>query len=80
MPAVIALLQVPLPRGITALHWLQGQGQTQQPCIYFSPRQSSAPGTEGAAAAEAATAGAGPVAGANPLILFLHTNKDIFRP
>ena len=54
---------MPLPRGITALHWLQGQGQAEQARIYFSPRQSSAPGTQGAAAAEVATAGAGPVAG-----------------
>ena len=38
-----------------------------QPQLYFSPRQSSAPGTAGAAVAEAATAGAGAVAGAPPL-------------
>ena len=64
------LLQVPLPRGLTALHWLQGQSQDNtvtevllQPRLYFSPRQSAAPGTQGAATAEAALAGAGPVAG-----------------
>lgn len=61
-------LQVPLPRGATALQWLQGQKAAQahhllQPQVYFSPRQSSAPGTPGAAAAEAASAGAGSVAG-----------------
>ena len=63
-------LQVPLPRGTTALQWLQGQKAAPaqrllQPQVYFSPRQSSAPGTAGAAAAEAASAGAGAVAGAH---------------
>ena len=71
---------MPLPRGITALHWLQGQGQTEQARIYFSPRQSSAPGTQGAAAAEAATAGAGPVAGltsaATLTLLSFRVNAD----
>lgn len=63
-------MQVPLPRGLRALHWLQGQSHgldneqsLLHPRLYFSPRQSSAPGTAGAAAAEAALAGAGAVAG-----------------
>ncbi|DBA90082.1 TPA: hypothetical protein ACH3X1_003401 [Trebouxia sp. C0004] len=67
----VVRLEVPLPRGLTALQWLQGQPKPQsdkqsllQPQVYFSPRQSSAPGTAGAAAAEAATAGVGAVAGA----------------
>ena len=61
-------MQVPIPRGVKALQWLQGQKAAQaqqllQPQVYFSPRQSSAPGTRGGAAAESASAGAGAVAG-----------------
>jgi len=64
---------------LTALQWLRGQPKPQsdkqsllQPQVYFSPRQSSAPGTAGAAAAEAATAGVGAVAG---MPLPLHHTK-----
>jgi hypothetical protein len=50
---------------------LQGQGQQTgralhaklAPQVYFSPRRSSAPDTDGGRAAEAAAAGAGAVAG-----------------
>ena len=79
----VHVLQVPLPRGLTALHWLQGQshnnvgtGSLLQPKLYFSPRQSAAPGTEGAAAAEAALAGAGPVAGLALLIYHVQLLKE----
>jgi hypothetical protein len=59
-------LQVPLPRSTEALRWLQGQPQSPRqlmPRIYFSPRRSSAPDTDGGAAASAAAAGSGAVAG-----------------
>lgn len=63
-------LEVPLPRSQKALWWLRGQaepGQTNallQPLVYFSPRRSPAPETEGSTAASAAGVGAGSVAGA----------------
>ena len=67
-------LQVPVPRGVTGLQWLQGQkaasaAQLLQHQLYFSPRQSSAPATQGATEAESASAGAGAVAGIHTLWL-----------
>ena len=62
-------LQVPLPYGLAALRWLQGQPQEAaalQPRVYFSPRRSSAPDTPGGSEAEATSAGTGAVAGGPP--------------
>ena len=55
----VCMRQVPLPRGASALQWLQGQplAEALLPRVYFSPRRSSAPATAGGAAA-AAGAGA----------------------
>ena len=57
------LAQVHLPGDLTALHWLRGQPLAQQPRIFFSPRQSSAPSSPGSETAGAASAGLGAVAG-----------------
>lgn len=63
-------LEVPVPRSIDALNWLRGQPSAcdtpplLEPRVYFSPRRSSAPNTEGSTAAGAAAAGSGSVAGA----------------
>ena len=63
-------LEVPVPRDVDALHWLRGQqsacdsSAVLHPHVYFSPRRSSAPDTEGSIAAGAAGAGSGSVAGA----------------
>ncbi|KAK9837268.1 hypothetical protein WJX81_002656 [Elliptochloris bilobata] len=59
-------IEVPLPRGASALQWLQGQplAEALLPRVYFSPRRSSAPATAGGAAAAAGAEGAGAVAGA----------------
>lgn len=48
-------MQVPLPRGASALQWLQGQPLAAPllPRLYFSPRRSSAPATLGGLAAAA---------------------------
>lgn len=57
---------MPLPRSTTALRWLQGQapaGASGAPHVYFSPRHSSAPDTDGGRDAAAASAGSGAVAG-----------------
>lgn len=62
----VLTMQVPLPRSTEALRWLQGQPHLPKqlmPRIYFSPRHSSAPDTDGGAAASAAAAGSGAVAG-----------------
>jgi hypothetical protein len=64
-------LEVPVPRGLTALRWLMAQQQqlqqlqqsTAAPLFYFSGRHSSAPDTPLAARAEAATKGWFAVAG-----------------
>lgn len=59
--------EVPIPRSINALRWLQGQPQTEpclQPRVYFSPRRSSAPDTVGGRVAEEASKGSGAVSGA----------------
>jgi hypothetical protein len=59
--------QVPMPRSTTALRWLHGQPAQDArlvPRVYFSPRHSSAPDTDGASAAAAASAGCGATAGA----------------
>ena len=61
---IFTLWQVPLPRGASALQWLQGQplARALLPRVYFSPRRSSAPATAGGA-------GAGAGAGARTHIL-----------
>jgi isochorismate synthase/2-succinyl-5-enolpyruvyl-6-hydroxy-3-cyclohexene-1-carboxylate synthase/2-succinyl-6-hydroxy-2,4-cyclohexadiene-1-carboxylate synthase/O-succinylbenzoate synthase len=67
--------EVPVPRGVRALWWLRGQEGADDarsgtlapalaPRVYFSPRRSAAPDTEGSRAAGAASAGASAVAGA----------------
>lgn len=70
MPSGCLRVEVPLPRGVSALRWLQGQSSTEQqpeaavgPLIYFSGRHSSAPDTPLAAQAEACTKGWFAVAG-----------------
>ncbi|KAK9806829.1 hypothetical protein WJX72_004058 [[Myrmecia] bisecta] len=65
-PSGLVRFEVPLPRGATALRWLQGQPKLSalQPQVYFSPRRSSAPNTAGGDAAEGAAGGSGAVAGA----------------
>ncbi len=64
-------MQVPVPRDVSALKWLQGQPQIAglQPRIYFSPRASSAPSTPGGDRAEASMLGSGAVAGTSHIIL-----------
>ena len=71
-------IEVPLPRGCTALRWLQGQSGTGTavgpacshlvPHLYFSGRHSSAPDTPEAAQAEACTRGWSAVAGRNNIL------------
>ena len=70
-------VQVPVPRGCTALEWLQGQGQGQgldlappapqapqlSPQLYFSGRRSSAPDTPESGKAEGDVKGWSAVAG-----------------
>ena len=57
------VVQVPVPRGHSALHWLQGQ-DVQQTRLFFSPRCASAPQTPASSLASAASAGLGATAGA----------------
>ena len=74
-------LEVPIPRSFSALRWLRGQEPSWSrlnddndddaawflnPRIFFSPRRSSAPETQGSTAAGAARAGVGSVAGIGP--------------
>ena len=66
-------IEVPLPRGCTALRWLQGQAGNNTavgpacshlvPHLYFSGRHSSAPDTPESARAEECTRGWTAVAG-----------------
>lgn len=61
-------LEVELSRGTTALMWLrsqlrEGEGCADQLSVYFSPRLSSAPDTDGSIAAEGAYRGEKGVAG-----------------
>lgn len=78
-------MEVPLPRSTTALRWLHGQlihDAHLMPRVYFSPRHSSAPDTDGGAAAAAAAAGTGAVSGAGAAwlwqVLPLH-QMDLYR-
>lgn len=64
-------MEVPLPRGITALQWLRGQPPAAGPRVYYSGRTSSAPNTPGAARAEETTRGWSAVAGRNVCACFV---------
>lgn len=70
-PSGFIRLEVPIPRTFSALWWLRGQAEAHQlqsqllqPKVFFSPRRSSAPETDGSTAARAAGAGAASVSGA----------------
>lgn len=74
----VVRVEVPVPRGTTALRWLMGQHSAgtgdvgasslgAAPLVYFSGRHSSAPDTPLAARAEAATKGWFAVSGESEL-------------
>lgn len=75
-PSGVVRLEVPIPRGLTAIRWLQGQrageegsgqrdekGDVLSPHVYFSGRSSSAPDTPETLRAEECTRGWSAVAG-----------------
>lgn len=61
-PAGTIRIEVPLPRGATALQWLRAQNEAPM-AVYFSSKMSSASDTEGSIVAESAFSSMASVAG-----------------
>ena len=61
-PAATVRIEVPLPRGVTALQWLKAQNEASM-AVYFSSKMSSASDTEGSIVAESSFSSTASVAG-----------------
>lgn len=77
MSSGVVRVEVPIPRGSSALRWLQGQPATELHQVYFSGRHSTAADTAGAARAEEGTKGWSAIAGETP-VLFMCWHWNVY--